>query len=102
MTQEMPRLRLELDSMRYSIVHAFSTHMTEVGDAIDETLKHMDVGAIVVAQVEQTVPRLVQEVVEWAVKEALTAAMLDEAVQATLSDQANQAIGAVLKQMKRG
>ena len=99
---ELPRLRLELDEMRYSIVHAFSAHATEVQDAIDATIKQMNVGELVVAQVEQLVPRLVQQVVERAVQAALTEAMQDETVQAALSDQASQAIGAVLKHMKRG
>lgn len=96
--QGLPMIRLEVEGMRYAIVHAFSTQMDGVQEYIEESLKNMDIGKVVVAQVEQQVPRLVEEAVKQAIKDTLYATMRDEQVRTILDEQVRRAVFAMLQE----
>lgn len=64
---ELPIIKLELQGMKYQIIHAFETHNREVEAVVDEQLQR----AIANFPFEEEVQRLSREVISSAIKEAL-------------------------------
>lgn len=64
---DLPRIRIELDGMKYQIIHAFQSHNQEIEDAVERNLQ----SAIDNFPFEGTIQELSREIIAGAIKEAL-------------------------------
>lgn len=61
---ELPLIKIELDGMRYSIVHALSTHNAEIETYVDENLKKVVEEFDYVTLVKQVATKAITEAVK--------------------------------------
>ena len=64
---QLPRIRIEVENMKYQIIHAFSSHNDEIERAVDEELTK----AIQNYPFDVQIAKLANEVITEAIKSAL-------------------------------
>lgn len=69
---EFPRIRIELEGMKYQIIHAFASHNTEIEEIVEKELEK----AIATFPYEETVARLSSEIIAKAIDESLKEFMI--------------------------
>jgi hypothetical protein len=97
-------LRLNIESMRYQVVHAFMDHSTEIEEeiskALDAPLKDFDFVAVVKAEAD----RALREAVKSAVVHAVASLTYEEPIASMIKDGARakvkQAVMDALKETK--
>lgn len=64
-TNAMPIIRLEIESMRYAVMHALAEHQVEVSAIVDKHLHELvektDFEAIIKTEVEQVIEKAVKD-----------------------------------------
>lgn len=71
----LPIIRIEVEGMKHSIMHALSTHAEEYEAYIQQELEALDVEAIIRAQVSKTAPRMIEAIIDMATEKAIRDAL---------------------------
>lgn len=88
----MPMIRLEVEGMRYSVIHAFTMHSVEIQQALDKALEKalsdFDFAAVVKAEAD----RVLRESVVKAVASVASSLMWSEPIASIIRDGAAQKV----------
>ena len=68
---EVPILRVELESMRVSILTALTDRNEQISKMVSESIDRLDIGKIVEATVNSEAPRIVEAAIESAIRQSI-------------------------------
>lgn len=93
---DLPRIKIEIENMRYQIVHAFSTHNDEIEKAVDEEIRKV----IENYPFSEVVSKLASEVLEKSIKHSLEEFLLYGEGSKVLKESVDKLLADKLKRMK--
>jgi hypothetical protein len=94
-------LRLDVEAMRYQIIHAFMSHSQEVQDEIgkqvDSALKDFDFAAVVKSEVDRVLREAVKSALAYACSRLMYENPIHEMIQRGAAEKVREAIENLLK-----
>lgn len=73
----MPTLRIEIEGCRHMIVKALMDQREEIEQTLTDSLKDVDVAALVKSQVAMHLPNILQQAITEAIKSAVNQSLWD-------------------------
>ncbi len=95
-------LRLDVEAMKYSILHAFMSHSSEcekaIGESVDRVMREFDFEAVVKAEVDRVMKRAVVDAIASAVAKMTWQPEIAALFERGASKKMRQALESVLRE----